>query len=76
MHHKHDGYMSVCDECDGQGEDEEPDDEGGGNCHWCGGEGWDECDDPLECTSTHSASGLCRCKSCGGSGDAKDMTIW
>ena len=46
------------------------------SCHWCGGDGWDECDDPIQCTSQHSDDGLCRCKSCGGSGLAKDMTIW
>lgn len=47
-----------------------------GDCHWCAGEGWDECDDPMQCTNAHSVEGLCRCKSCGGSGLAKDMTIW
>ena len=47
-----------------------------GDCPWCSGEGWDECDDPLQCTNAHSPGGLCRCKSCGGSGLAKDMTIW
>lgn len=55
------------------------------NCFWCGGERWDECDEPIECTSAHrviyNADGsfggqLCRCASCGGSGLAKDMRIW
>lgn len=44
-------------------------------CYWCGGDGWDECDDPIQCTNEHQY-GLCRCSSCGGSGLAKDMTIW
>lgn len=47
-----------------------------GDCHWCAGEGWTECDDPIQCTNEHSPDGLCRCSSCGGSGRAKDMTIW
>lgn len=56
-----------------------------GRCFWCAGEGWDECDDPIECTNAHHvvknpdgsyAGQLCRCSSCGGSGLAKDMTIW
>lgn len=56
-----------------------------GDCFWCSGEGWDECDDPIECTKEHHvvknpdgsyAGQLCRCSSCGGSGLAKDMTIW
>lgn len=55
-----------------------------GNCHWCGGEGWVECGDPLECTRQHlkhtTPAGVyyqeCRCSSCGGSGKAEDMTIW
>lgn len=46
------------------------------DCYWCHGEGWDECSHPLECTKQHSRDGLCRCDSCGGSGLAKDMTIW
>lgn len=44
-------------------------------CHWCGGDGWGECDDPIQCTSPHNRLGECQCQSCGGSGDAKDMTI-
>jgi hypothetical protein len=52
------------------------DDENGGECHFCGGEGYEECDDPIQCTKRHTADGLCPCASCGGSGLAKDMTIW
>lgn len=47
-----------------------------GYCTFCGGEGWDECDDPYQCTSEHLSSGLCPCKACGGSGNATDQTIW
>lgn len=47
-----------------------------GRCHFCGGEGWDDCDDPMQCTNQHNRAGQCRCASCGGSGSAKDMTIW
>ena len=46
------------------------------DCHWCGGDGWVECDDPIQCTYYHDEYGLHRCSSCGGSGAAKDMTIW
>ena len=51
--------------------DDEPSD---GDCFHCGGEGWidgyDE--DPL----WFNPGELERCASCGGSGRAKDMTIW
>lgn len=56
-------------------DDEDPDNPSG-RCYWCAGEGWDECDDPIQCTEEHDALGQCRCSSCGGSGFAKDMTIW
>ncbi len=55
--------------------DEDPD-APSGKCHWCGGEGWEECHDPIQCTSPHNEYGECPCSSCGGSGLAKDMTIW
>ena len=55
-------------------DDYEPDD--GDDCYFCGGEGFDECHDPLECCQEHTADGLCPCLSCGGTGLAKDMTIW
>lgn len=59
---------------DDDGFDDDPDDESW--CFWCSGTGWDECDDPIQCCAEHSEEGLCRCASCGGSGFAKDMTIW
>lgn len=46
------------------------------DCHWCGGEGFSECDIPLECTKRHNQWDECPCASCGGTGCAKDMTIW
>jgi hypothetical protein len=55
---------------------EEDPDNPSGKCHWCGGEGWEECHDPIQCTSHHNRWGQCICASCGGSGLAKDMTIW
>ena len=55
-------------------EDDDPED--GGRCHWCAGDGWVECDDPIQCTYPHNKYGECPCSSCGGSGLAKDMTIW
>ncbi|HET7552177.1 MAG TPA: hypothetical protein VFK04_12875 [Gemmatimonadaceae bacterium] len=56
--------------------DDDPYDTEERDCHWCGGDGWVECNDPIQCTKEHDKWGCCRCSSCGGSGDAKDMTIW
>lgn len=50
--------------------DEDPD------CTICGGEGYDECHDPIQCCQSHTAGDLCPCKGCGGTGLAKDQTIW
>jgi hypothetical protein len=52
------------------------DDDDGRECSWCGGEGYDECDDPIGCLSPHLRDGSCLCGACGGSGLAKDQTIW
>jgi hypothetical protein len=51
-------------------------DESDRQCYFCCGEGWTECDDPIQCTKPHNRRGDCRCSSCGGSGFAKDMVIW
>lgn len=60
----------------GSGHDvDDPDDAYEADCFHCDGEGWVECDDPIQCTREHY-NDLCRCSSCGGSGRAKDMTIW
>lgn len=64
------------DEYDSDADEYEDAQDDGGRCHWCHGDGWTECDDPIECTNQHNRYGECRCSSCGGSGKAKDMTIW
>lgn len=40
---------------DARRDEAEPDDNGeeSGDCYWCGGEGWEECDDPIQCTDEH-----------------------
>lgn len=45
-------------------------------CSHCGGEGTTECNDPIECMDRHDKFGWCHCKYCGGSGLAKDQTVW
>ena len=54
-------------------------------CSWCDGEGEDECNDPIQCTRRHTTMEhpetgqvfqFCVCAACGGSGRAKDQTIW
>jgi len=52
--------------------DDEPDNDDDGACYWCAGEGYDETDDPM----WDGFGAIVRCKSCGGSGRARDMTIW
>ncbi len=66
--------LCVCHEAVDQDDYDDCDDEK--DCHWCGGDGWVECHDPIQCTNLHSPDGLCCCSSCAGSGLAKDMTIW
>lgn len=43
---------------------------------WCGGEAWTECDDPIQCCSTHTPGGLCPCSACNGTGLAKHQWVW
>lgn len=50
-------------------------------CSWCSGEGMQDCDDPLGCTMRHYGGPAWRggyedCHACGGSGLAKDQTLW
>lgn len=45
------------------------------DCSFCGGDGYEECDDRIQCTERH-INGMCRCVACNGSGRAKDQTIW
>lgn len=66
----------ACHEADEEDWDDDGEREGLGRCHWCAGDGWTECSDPIQCTSEHNELGECRCGSCGGSGRAEDMTIW
>ena len=61
---------------DDDDEDEEGYDDESRRCSHCAGDGWVECRNPLECTRPHNKFGECPCGSCGGSGDAKDMTVW
>lgn len=61
-----------CDVADDEGWDD--DDER--YCSGCGGDGERECNDPLQCMNTHDRFNYCRCGYCGGSGLAKDQTIW
>ena len=55
-------------------DDSDYDDGSDSECFHCGGEGWIDGydDDPL----WFSPGEMERCASCGGSGQAKDMTIW
>jgi hypothetical protein len=39
----------------------------GSACTMCGGEGWGDCDDPLQCCSEHKYD-WCPCGACGGTG--------
>jgi hypothetical protein len=45
------------------------------NCTICGGEGWTECDDPIQCMAEHRGD-LCPCLGCGGSGLGSDQRVW
>lgn len=43
------------------------------DCTFCGGEGWSECDDPIQCTRRHEGD-FCECSACDGRG--YDQTVW
>jgi hypothetical protein len=54
-----------------------------GDCTRCGGERFVECPNPLECTRRHLGGDrfgwgreVCPCGACGGTGKAKDQTVW
>lgn len=47
-----------------------------GACTMCGGDGYVECWDPIQCCLPHTRDGYCPCGACNGSGLAKDQTIW
>lgn len=65
---------------DGYGLDEyEPWDDDDPDCTLCAGEGYAECNDPIQCMERHIGGGeypLCPCIGCGGSGLARDQRIW
>lgn len=46
------------------------------DCTLCGGEGYEECGDPIQCGRRHTPGGWCPCTGCGGSGRAEDQVIW
>lgn len=43
-------------------------------CTWCGGDGWVECDDPIQCCDPDCDGQTCRCKACDGRGF--DQVVW
>lgn len=49
-------------------------------CTHCGGEGYAECIDPLQCMApSHIGNDFdlwCPCTACGGSGKGKDQVVW
>lgn len=59
-------------------------DDSDGDCSFCGGDGERECDDFIQCMGRHATLKLpdgyvvyfCKCTACGGSGAARDQTIW
>lgn len=50
------------------------------DCTICGGDGWQECTDPIQCMAPNHIGipedPLCPCIGCRGSGLARDQTIW
>ncbi len=46
----------------------------GDDCTWCLGDGFEECDD-IQCLRHHIGDEHA-CSACGGSGLAKDQTVW
>lgn len=49
-------------------------------CTICGGDAWEECDDPIQCCAEHDgdpfAGGMHRCRACNGWGLASKQVIW
>lgn len=43
-------------------------------CTWCGGEGIDECDDPIQCMDPACNGEMCTCTACDGRGHSQ--VIW
>jgi hypothetical protein len=51
-------------------------DECGDECFWCGGDGYVEAQEQEPDSWNWGPDDIVPCISCGGSGSAKDMTIW
>jgi hypothetical protein len=45
------------------------------DCSWCSGDGYAECDDPLQCCARH-VNGMCPCGACGGTGLRKNQVVF
>ena len=70
--------MNANPDYDGDGWDYPDDDEWDpdeDDCTWCGGDGYTECDDPIQCCARH-VNGLCPCIPCNGSGQRSQQWIW
>lgn len=63
-----------CPACDAAEFDDSDDD--GAPCSWCGGDGWEDCDDPIQCCAVHNVLGECPCGPCNGTGLAKHQWLW
>jgi hypothetical protein len=56
---------------------EDYDDDEGGTCAWCGGDGYADCDDPLGCGEPgHLDDYCCPCTACHGTGLAEHQWIF
>lgn len=53
---------------------EEYDDSPERTCTWCGGDGFAECLDPLQCSDPSCDGEVCRCTACDGRG--YDQDVW
>jgi hypothetical protein len=45
-------------------------------CSWCGGDGFDECYDPIQCCDPECDGEIGPCRACNGSGMSKDQVVW
>lgn len=43
-------------------------------CTQCGGDGWSECDDPIQCMDSECDGEFCTCRACNGRG--YDQVVW
>jgi hypothetical protein len=48
----------------------------GDECTRCGGDGFEECDDFIQCMRSYHIGDEHECSACGGSGLAEDQTVW